>query len=110
MKIVINACYGGFGLSLAAVQRYAELKGATLSFKESKLPGFYHYRLNDKYFDDDEMSRDDPDLVRVVEELGAAANGSCADLKIVIVPDGIDWQIEEYDGTEWVSEKHRAWG
>lgn len=30
MKIVINKCYGGFGLSHAAVMRYGELKGMTL--------------------------------------------------------------------------------
>ena len=30
MKIVINRCYGGFGLSHKAVMRYAELKGIKL--------------------------------------------------------------------------------
>lgn len=30
MKIVINKCFGGFGLSHAAMLRYAELKGLTL--------------------------------------------------------------------------------
>jgi hypothetical protein len=53
--------------------------------------------------------RDDPLLVQVVEELGAAASGSCADLKVVEVPDGVDWTIDEYDGNEWVAERHRTW-
>jgi hypothetical protein len=30
MKVVINACYGGFSLSDAGVQKYAELKGLEL--------------------------------------------------------------------------------
>ena len=30
-------------------------------------------------------------------------------LKVVEIPDGVDWEIEEYDGEEWVSEKHRVW-
>ena len=23
--------------------------------------------------------------------------------------DDIEWEIEEYDGMEWISEKHRSW-
>lgn len=53
--------------------------------------------------------RADLDLIRVVEELGAAANGSHATLKIVEIPDGVDWQIDEYDGSESIHEKHRSW-
>jgi len=30
-------------------------------------------------------------------------------LKIVDIPDGVEWEIEEYDGMEWVAEKHRTW-
>ena len=37
MKVVINACYGGFGLSEKAVMRYAELKGLTLYPERSPL-------------------------------------------------------------------------
>lgn len=35
-KIVFNACYGGFGLSHAAVMRYAELKGLALYPEETR--------------------------------------------------------------------------
>jgi hypothetical protein len=45
----------------------------------------------------------------VVLELGEAANGRCAELKVVEIPDDVEWQIEEYDGLEWVAEKHRTW-
>jgi len=54
-------------------------------------------------------NRADPKLIQVVEELGDKANGSCAKLEIVEIPDGVDWQIEEYDGNEHVAEKHRTW-
>lgn len=90
MKVVINACYGGFSLSEKAVMRYAEIKGLTL-YPEREIP------------------RNDPALVQVVQELGVEASGRCAALVIVEIPDGVAWQIEEYDGYEHVAEKHRTW-
>lgn len=53
--------------------------------------------------------RADPLLVQVVEELGEKANGKCAELRIVEIPDGVGWEIDEYDGIETVHEKHRSW-
>jgi hypothetical protein len=53
--------------------------------------------------------RSDPDLIAVVEELGNKANGKCANLKIVEIPDGVDYEIAEYDGNEHIAEKHRIW-
>ena len=60
-------------------------------------------------FSDSDIARDDPYLVQVVEELGERANGRHANLKVVEIPADVDWQIEEYDGSEWVAEKHRTW-
>lgn len=56
-----------------------------------------------------DFERDDPVLVQVVEELGEKANGKHASLKVVEIPDDVDWTIEEYDGNEWVAEVHRTW-
>ena len=53
--------------------------------------------------------RTDPLLIQVVEELGELADGSCAKLSIVEIPDGIEWEIDEYDGIETIHEKHRSW-
>jgi hypothetical protein len=68
---------------------------------------------NEKYreqtFHDSDLERNDPVLVQVVEELGEDANGAHAELKIVEIPDDVEWQIDEYDGVEWVAEKHRTW-
>jgi hypothetical protein len=60
-------------------------------------------------FHDRDLARDDPYLVQVVEELGDRANGRHAELKVVEIPAEVDWEIDEYDGTEWVAEKHRTW-
>jgi hypothetical protein len=57
------------------------------------------------------MERNDPHLVQVVEESGDCVVDQGIDgLKIVEIPDGISWQIDDYDGNEWVSETHRTWG
>jgi hypothetical protein len=90
MKIAVNRCYGGFGLSAKAKERFRELSEKDF----------------DKWADD---ARTDPTLIKVIEELGEAANGYYAKLEIVEIPDGTDWEIEEYDGKEWVAEKRRTW-
>ena len=94
MKVVINACHGGFSLSQEAKQAYVAKKGMTQPVSE--------------FFDRD-LDRDDPVLVAVVEELGTAADTSVSELRVVEIPDDVEWQIEEYDGSEWVAEKHRTW-
>ena len=91
MKIVINTNYGGFMLSQKA---YAEL--------DMEWDG-YGFVYNDFSL------RTCKRLVDVVEKLGSKANGGSAILKVVEVPDNIEWEIECYDGLEWVAEKHRTW-
>ena len=56
-----------------------------------------------------EVRRDDPLLIQVIGELDEKANGGVAELKIVEIPDGIKWVIEDYDGSEHIAEKHRKW-
>lgn len=53
--------------------------------------------------------RGDLDLVAVVEKLGEKANGSHARLKVVEIPDGVEYEISEYDGKEHIAESHRTW-
>lgn len=137
-KIVINTCFGGFGLSEAAyakliewgvpVRKYIEQKRdpeTDLYLPEPANEGrviFDHVlspedkmaasmtRLRGRYWDTwTRSARDDAMIVRVVEELGEKANGKCAKLKVVEIPDGIEWEIDEYDGNEHVCEKHRTW-
>jgi hypothetical protein len=44
-----------------------------------------------------------------MEELGSEANGHCADLKVVEIPNNVQWEIEKAGGMEHVSETHRTW-
>ena len=56
-----------------------------------------------------DIFRNDPVLVAVVEALGSNADGESASLRIVEIPDDVLWTIQEYDGCEWIAEKHRTW-
>lgn len=111
-RIVINKCYGGFGLSHEAIMRYAELKGFE-NFRhetdETNEYSFTYYAIGKEPFYDDHIERDDPILIQVVEELGEKSWGQYSELKIVEIPDKISWEIGEYDGSEWVAEKHQTW-
>ena len=89
MKVVINACYGGFDVSKEGLARLEDLTG--IKYNQYEVP------------------RDLPELIHVVEELGKEADGGFGELKIVEIPDDVEWTIEEYDGLEWVAEKHRVW-
>jgi xanthine dehydrogenase molybdopterin-binding subunit B len=111
MKIVLNKCFGGFGISDKAFEKYLEYKGIDYVKTEDKriLGGANYYDTKEKKLTYYNIERDDPILVKVVEELGDKANGRFSDLEVVEIPDDIEWDIEEYDGKEWVAEKHRTW-
>lgn len=135
MKVVINVCFGEFGLSWPAVKRLAELQGRTAyCFEQEEFSGPYipvdcpdgifwnafdvpnpNERANEPNFyhthhiNDSPDNRHDPLLTQVVEELGDAANGSFAKLKVIEIPDGIEYIIDEYDGNESIHEQHRSW-
>ena len=101
MKVVINRCFGGFGLSDEAIELYAEKKGIKLGEK-LKYGGYEELWEGD-------IPRNDLVLVWVVEHLGEKANGWAAELDIVEIPEDVDWYVEEYDGVEHVAERHRTW-
>ena len=112
MKIVINKCFGGFGLSEEAIFLYGKKKGINIIKDKKKSNSLAsHYYIdeikNGNYFSDRDIKRNDPALVEVVNELGEKADGAYSELKIVEIPDDMKWEIDEYDGKEWVSEVHR---
>lgn len=53
--------------------------------------------------------REDPILIEVVEELGEKASGRYGNLKIVEIPDDLDYVIDEYDGIETLHQKVQEW-
>lgn len=87
MKVVINRCWGGFGLSEKAMAMFKALGG-------------------DKLYC---CKRNDPILVKVVETLGEEANDEYSSLKVVEIPDDVDFYIDDYDGMETIEECHRSW-
>jgi len=90
MKIAANKCYGGFRLSRMAIDLYKKYSGV------------------DKV-DSYSVSRNDEILIKVVEELGELASNFCSAIQVIEIPDGIEWEIDEYDGFETIREKHRSW-
>lgn len=92
MKVVINRCYGGFRLSEEALNEYKRRANVTEN-------SFHQW----------DIMRNDPILVEIVEEMGMKANTRVSELKVVEIPDEVEWQIEEYDGLEWIAEVHRVW-
>ena len=89
-KIVINCDYGGFSVSDECLDELRRLH-------------------NNPDLDDWELKRDDPELVRLVETMGQNSYGRYAHLKIVEIPEDVDWILVEYDGMEHVAERHRIW-
>lgn len=53
--------------------------------------------------------RTNPNLIKVIEELGKEANSRLSRLEIVEIPDDVKWEIEEYDGLETIREQSRTW-
>ena len=110
MKIVINSDYGGFSLSNWAIETYADRKGIKLK-KEKTTCGITLYTNVDtnEDFGSWDIERNDPVLVKIVEELGGKSFGFAANLKIVEIPDDVNWEVVDYDGMEHIAEKHRTW-
>ena len=116
MKVVINGCYGGFSLSDKALEKLMDLKGITWEkgkdtfgiqsyFKAGHIGDDQYYIWYRDFIDD----RSDPELIQVIEELGREANGQFSELKIIEIPDDIEFDVFERGGSEWIAEKHRTW-
>jgi hypothetical protein len=112
--IVINECHGGFGLSRDAEIAWLERSRIPYTIvprddRHSTDRWGPHILVNNTHWYSRDIPRDDPVLVSLVQELGKASWGEHARLKIIRIPADVEWQINEYDGNEWVAEAHRTW-
>ena len=87
-KVVINAKYGGFGLSVKAAKILIEQGMEDIEVDKDG-------RVLCQY----DLCRHDPRLVEVVEKLGEAASDEHARLIVKTIP-GNQYRITEYDGWE----------
>jgi hypothetical protein len=114
--IVINRQHGGFGLSWDAQISYLERAGIAYTLvdrvsRDDTIRFGQEIVLanGDEWNDRHDIARDDPILVAIVREMGEEVNGEFSDLKVVKIPGDVEWTIDDYDGLEWVAEKHRTW-
>lgn len=87
-KVVINICYGGFGLSPKACDYLNEK---------------YNLGIDREFGNIDEsvLPRHDKRLVEVVELMGEDANGFCSSLTVKLIHSKL-YKVCDYDGREWV--------
>ena len=97
-KIVINKCFGGFALSDARMALYATLKGVTAHPDDDDFP-IQQWLI----------PRNDPDLVSVVQQIPEDEGIVGTDLRVIEIPDDVDWQIDDWDGMEHIVDRKRIW-
>lgn len=137
-KVILNKCFGGFDVSKEAYELYAKKKDLKIFCYEMDMEDIkntkYKYAKKDNglfinYFTKDfgnnvqitnedyekynlyldTSHREDPILIEVIEELCEKANGRFGELKIVEIPDDLDYVIDEYDGIETLHQKVQEW-
>ena len=80
MKMIINDCYGGFGIRMDILEKL-------------KLTA---------YSEGDDVIRGNPQLIKMIET-GEDISDDYAKLKVVEIPDeSTDWYLDENDGWESV--------
>lgn len=90
-KVVINGCYGGWGLSPAALTW----------LRDHGSPHVVECRIRGLAEIPGGIPRHDPLLVQVVETLGSKADDISAELEVVTI-DSDRYRIVEYNGVEQV--------
>ena len=78
MKMVLNKCFGGFGIA------------------DEYLPELGVERWP--------IQRDNPKLIELVEKVGEKVGDEYSELCVVEIPDeATDWEMNEYDGIETIT-------
>ena len=106
MKVFVNECYGGFGFSNEACIMWLEKQGIPVEIFDHD-DRYAHTFLVDgeKRYLRTGISRTDAVMIEIFEEKGSEfVSGPHAELELVEVPDGCQYSIHEYDGTEYIDE------
>jgi hypothetical protein len=109
MKVVINTRFGGFGLSKEGIRAY-EIRRWDVEAKNVSYPDPLPKKISllDAWEIED-LDRTDPILVHIIEQNSNLYSGSSGSLKVVTIPDDVQWHIHDYDGQESIHENHRTW-
>ena len=104
-RILISVSHGGFGLGDQAFEWLIKNRGWTLGV---------HYEKNDYLYDESLYSslisiRENEDVFDCFDAIGDKINKKWSKLQVVEIPEDVDYTIEDYDGSEWIAEKHRTW-
>jgi hypothetical protein len=103
MKLLINACYGGYGVSNEAIELWAQKKNIVLTKKTTEYGDYDYYTVDGEPISG--MHRADPTLIEVFEELGSErTSGEHGELQLVEIPDGCEYYVDEYDGMEYIGD------
>lgn len=91
MKVLINSCFGGFGFSDEFIKTYHDQTGCLVN----------SYDVN---------FRTANDVIELFEKMGSEwSSDDFAEIKLVEIPDDVEWHISDYDGVETIHENHRSW-
>ena len=103
MKVLVNECYGGYGISVEAGKLWLERKAIPYEIYEDG----YNLILiinGERQYISHYISRTDETLIEIFEEKGSEfTSGRHAELALEEIPDGCEYDIHEYDGTEYIN-------
>ena len=102
MKILINRCYGGYGISNEAIELWFSKKGLPMKTEITDYGDTRYYHEDNIVWS---IDRNDPTLIEIFEEIGSErTSGEHANLTLEELPDFCQYKIGEYDGQEWIDE------
>ena len=103
MKVLVNECFGGYGVSVEAGKLWLDRKGIEYTIEDEDYNLIVNIQGQREYMT--YIDRADETLIEIFEEKGSEfTSGPHAELALEILPDGCEYTISEYDGTECISQ------
>jgi len=117
MEIILNKCFGGYGISAEAIKLCRDAGATWAQWPNSFLPGEKYEEGSDEICDRPyvpyearDSSRTCPILIKLVKDGTTSVNDRYAKLEVVDIPEGVAYEISEYDGIESVEAPRQIWG